>query len=127
VETGWWTIPGEFAKNGRAHRVPLVRDAIALIKAQQNDHDDPTERDDESKDDDTSEFVFVGSGASVRDPAKYVPSRIARVLKFDLRGHDLRRTAATRMRSGRAEAAHFRGAEPCRRGRAVSAAGMRCM
>jgi integrase len=97
LETGWWTIPGECAKNGRAHRVPLVRDAIALIKAQQKDHDDQPERDDESKDDDTSKFVFVGSGASVRDRAKKAPSRIARVLKFDFRGHDLRRTAATRM------------------------------
>jgi integrase len=97
LKTGWWTIPGECAKNGRAHRVPLVRDAIALIKAQQKDHDDQHEKDDESKDDDTSEFVFVGSGASVRDRAKKAPSRIARVLKFDFRGHDLRRTAATSM------------------------------
>jgi integrase len=23
LEAGWWTIPGEYAKNGRAHRVPL--------------------------------------------------------------------------------------------------------
>jgi hypothetical protein len=58
-------IPGEYAKNGRAHRVPLVRDAIALIRAQQKDHDDQHEKDDESKDDDQSEFVFVGSGGSV--------------------------------------------------------------
>jgi integrase len=97
LQAGWWTIPGEFAKNGRAHRVPLVREAIALIKAQQKDHDDQPGRDDESKDDDQSEFVFVGSGASVRDRAKKAPSRIARVLKFDFRGHDLRRTAATKM------------------------------
>jgi integrase len=97
LETGWWTIPGEVAKNGRAHRVPLVRDAITLIKAQQKDHKDQPEGDDESKDDEQSEFVFVGSGASVRDRAKKAPSRIARVLKFDFRGHDLRRTAATKM------------------------------
>ena len=32
LEKGWWTIPGEFAKNGRAHRVPLVADAITIIK-----------------------------------------------------------------------------------------------
>jgi integrase len=55
LKTGWWTIPGEFAKNGRAHRVPLVRDAITLIKAQQKDHDDQPEQDDESKDDDQSD------------------------------------------------------------------------
>jgi integrase len=33
LEVGWWTIPGEVAKNGRAHRVPLVPEAIAIIKA----------------------------------------------------------------------------------------------
>src|SRR5260370_162777 len=27
LETGWWTIPGECAKNGRTHRVPLVQEA----------------------------------------------------------------------------------------------------
>jgi integrase len=97
LQAGWWTIPGEFAKNGRAHRVPLVREAIAVIKAQQKDHDYQPGKDDESKDDDQSEFVFVGSGASVRDRAKKAPSRIARVLKFDFRGHDLRRTVATKM------------------------------
>jgi site-specific recombinase XerD len=32
LDAGWWTIPGEFSKNGRAHRVPLLADAIALIK-----------------------------------------------------------------------------------------------
>jgi integrase len=33
LDAGWWTIPGEFAKNGRAHRVPLVAEAIAIVKA----------------------------------------------------------------------------------------------
>lgn len=37
LKTGWWTIPGEHAKNGRAHRVPLVLEAIAIIKSQQKD------------------------------------------------------------------------------------------
>jgi integrase len=41
--------------------------------------------------------VFVGTGASVRDRAKKAPSRIARVLNIQFRGHDLRRTAATKM------------------------------
>jgi hypothetical protein len=41
--------------------------------------------------------VFVGSGASVRDRAKKAPARIARVLQIEFRGHDLRRTAATKM------------------------------
>jgi integrase len=34
LKAGWWTIPGEFAKNGHAHRVPLVPEAVAIVKAQ---------------------------------------------------------------------------------------------
>jgi integrase len=96
LETGWWTIPGEFAKNGHAHRVPLVAEALAIIKAQLNDDD----RKSEQREDSTgarNDFVFVGTGASIRDRAKKAPSRIARALKIDFRGHDLRRTAATKM------------------------------
>lgn len=96
LETGWWTIPGECAKNGRAHRVPLVPEAIAIIKAQRKEQDETDEAED-SSDGPKNDFVFVGSGASVRDRAKKAPSRIARVLKIDVRGHDLRRTAATKM------------------------------
>ena len=95
LETGWWTIPGEFAKNGRAHRVPLLPEAIAIIKAQQKDHHRMNE--DEDSTGAKSDFVFVGTGASIRDRAKKAPSRIARALKIDFRGHDLRRTAATKM------------------------------
>jgi integrase len=96
LETGWWTIPGEFAKNGRAHRVPLLPEAIAILKAQHKD-DHCTNEEDEDSTDAKSDFVFVGTGASIRDRAKKAPSRIARALKIDFRGHDLRRTAATKM------------------------------
>ncbi len=81
---GWWTIPGTDTKNGEPHRVPLVKGAIAIIEAQ-------------VRDDDPKEFVFVGEGASVLDRAKKAPAAIVRVLDLDFRGHDLRRTAATRM------------------------------
>jgi integrase len=98
LDAGWWTIPGEYAKNGRAHRVPLVPEAIAIIKAQgertaqqQKKVDDPHVHEKQT------DFVFVGSGASVRDRAKKAPSRIARALGIEFRGHDLRRTAATKM------------------------------
>jgi integrase len=84
LETGWWTIPAEHSKNGQAHRVPLVREAIVIIEAQRKDGDE-------------DDCVFVGTGASVRDRAKKAPSRIARVLNMEFRGHDLRRTAATKM------------------------------
>src|SRR5262249_37108509 len=82
---------------GRAHRVPLVPEAIALIKAQSKKQEQTDDRDPDSSDDANDGFVFVGSGASVRDRAKKAPSRIARLLKIDFRGHDLRRTAATTM------------------------------
>ena len=85
LESGWWTIPGLHTKNGEAHRVFLVKDAVALIKAQQRD--------------DQGEAVFSGAGESVLDRAKKVPAAIGRLLTFEFRGHDLRRTAATRMAS----------------------------
>jgi integrase len=83
LESGWWTIPGIHTKNGEAHRVFLVKEAVALIKEQQKD--------------DPSESVFAGSGDTVLDRMKKVPAAVARLLKFEFRGHDLRRTAATRM------------------------------
>jgi integrase len=96
LEKGWWTIPGEFAKNGRAHRVPLVEDAIAIIKEHQRKDEKLKNRALKGNEPD-EDFVFVGSGASIRDRAKKAPSKIARVLRIDFRGHDLRRTAATKM------------------------------
>ena len=83
LEAGWWTIPATDTKNGEPHRVPLVKLAQTIIRSQQKETAD--------------EFVFVGRGASLRDRAKKAPAAIARVLKIDFRGHDLRRTAATRM------------------------------
>ena len=83
LDTGWWTIPRSDTKNGRLHRVPLVELAQTII-TEQPAHD-------------TGGFVFVGSGASLRDRAKKAPAGIARTLGIDFRGHDLRRTAATRM------------------------------
>jgi integrase len=84
LESGWWTIPATDTKNGEPHRVPLSDDVVALIRAQQKDARD-------------RDYVFVGQGASLRDRAKKAPSAIARVLGIEFRGHDLRRTAATRI------------------------------
>jgi integrase len=96
LDTGWWTIPGEHATNGRAHRVPVVPEAIAIIKSQQTDKQKQKKgTDEESTKHEKTDCVFVGIGGSVRDRAKKAPSRIARVLKIEFRGHDLRRTAAT--------------------------------
>jgi len=83
LAAGWWTIPGTDTKNGEPHRVPLVERVKAIIQAQRTDE--------------PQEFVFVGRGASLRDRAKKAPAAIAKALGLDFRGHDLRRTAATRM------------------------------
>jgi integrase len=96
LDAGWWTIPSEHAKNGRAHRVPLVPEVIAIIKAQKGNQEQEKGTD-ASIDHKKNDCVFVGIGGSVRDRAKKAPSRIARVLKIEFRGHDLRRTAATKM------------------------------
>jgi integrase len=85
LDAGWWTIPGAETKNGEPHRVPLTSDVVALIREQAKD------------DRDTDAFVFVGHGRSVLDRAKKAPAVIAWTLGIDFRGHDLRRTAATRM------------------------------
>ena len=84
LDAGWWTIPAADTKNGEPHRVPLVERAKAIVQAQQVDGE-------------AQEFVFVGRGASLRDRAKKAPAAIAKALGLDFRGHDLRRTAATRM------------------------------
>lgn len=83
LESGWWTIPGSDTKNGREHRVWLVQEARDIIKAQRQDDD--------------ADVVFVGHAESVLHRAKKAPAALARVLGFEFRGHDLRRTAATKM------------------------------
>lgn len=91
LEAGWWTIPATDTKNGEPHRVPLVERVKTIIRAQKKE---------DSKEDGhehEQEFVFVGSGDSLRDRAKKAPAAIAKALGLDFRGHDLRRTAATRM------------------------------
>lgn len=32
IDGDWWTIPGEYSKNGRAHRVPLSLPAVAILE-----------------------------------------------------------------------------------------------
>lgn len=86
AQVGWWTIPGEHTKNGQPHRVPLTADVIALIREQARE------------DRERGEYVFTAMGTgSVMDRAKKAPSKIAALLGFEFRGHDLRRTAATKM------------------------------
>lgn len=88
LAAGWWTIPSTDTKNGEPHRVPLTADVIAIIKAQRSEPHDP----------DAAPYVFAGRfGNVVEARAKKASAALARVLGFAFRGHDLRRTAATRM------------------------------
>jgi integrase len=87
LDGGWWTIPGADTKNGEPHRVPLTADSVAIVRAQapKNDTDRQT-------------YVFAGQGGtSVMARAKKAPALVARTLGIEFHGHDLRRTAATRM------------------------------
>lgn len=92
----WWTIPGELAKNGQPHRVPLTADVVKIIKAQCPDGEPEPDS-----------HVFARVGESVKDRAKKAGASLSRVLEFEFRGHDLRRTAATRMAEARVPRQHI--------------------
>lgn len=108
LEDGWWTIPGERAKNGQAHRVPLSSVALELLGKPGKG------------------YVFPSPAAPGKEPAPMNPSALARAtwrhavmeprpIKSKSRGirkrhkppvawkvepftpHDLRRTAASLM------------------------------
>jgi integrase len=90
LDRAWWTIPAEHSKNGKPHRVPLVPEAVAIIKAH--------ELADDKDEDDDREFVFTGrKGALVEDRIKKAGAALSKVLGFEFRSHDLRRTVATRL------------------------------
>ena len=92
----WWTIPGELAKNGQPHRVPLTADVLKIIKARSPDGEPEPDS-----------HVFAHLGESVKDRAKKAGASLSRVLGFEFRGHDLRRTAATRMTEARVPRQHI--------------------
>ena len=93
VDEGWWTIPGDKAKNGQAHRVPLTKAALKLLAEARADRSSPTG------------WVFAGpQGGSLKVKAvKAIPIlRNAGLLTDDPAlvrywRHDLRRTVATGM------------------------------
>ena len=82
----WWTIPGSVAKNGLAHRVPLSDLALEVLFAL---------RDQQTAKTAASPYLL---SAAARDPKRRRPT-LARLGLNDFRGHDLRRTAASRIAS----------------------------
>ena len=85
LDARWWTIPAERSKNGLPHRVPLSDAAIDVLR-ELEDTDSP--------------WVFPrpsGDG-QLRSTQKAI-ERIRNRAGIELRGHDLRRTAASFMTS----------------------------
>jgi len=90
LDGGWWTLPAERSKNGKAHRIPLVASALTLLRALQN----------ESK---GCELVIRpgklgrGSWRPLRCPRNWLADirRSAGLAHFTT--HDLRRTVASKM------------------------------
>jgi integrase len=66
--------------------VPLTSAVVTIIKGQMVEGEPEPET-----------HVFVHLGESVKDRAKKAGAALSRTLGFQFRGHDLRRTAATRM------------------------------
>ena len=85
TKTGWWTIPGASAKNKLSHRVPLSAAVVAVLEGLK----DLTG---------TSEWVFA---SPVRNQPVHEVKKVIRHVQAEtgiqFRGHDLRRTAASRM------------------------------
>lgn len=77
VDAAVWTIPGELAKNGRAHRVPLSEPALTLLKAR--------DRSDDGR-------VFPGLYHQRQDLLELLALR-----RGSYTWHDLRRTVSTRL------------------------------
>ncbi|HEV2189181.1 MAG TPA: tyrosine-type recombinase/integrase [Stellaceae bacterium] len=85
ISNGWWTIPGEVAKNGLAHRVPLSEPVLALLDAIR-----PLGS--------GSEWVFPGAdGEGHRVAVHKAHTRVRRCCGISFVPHDLRRTAASYM------------------------------
>ena len=85
IDGDWWTIPGEYSKNGRAHRVPLSPLALSIL-----DEIRPVT--------DKQEWVFLSpSGKGPITSIWKATADIRDKSKVDFRPHDLRRTAASLM------------------------------
>ena len=90
LDGGWWTIPPEHSKNGRAHRVPLSTSAVRILKGQLTRQ--------------TSGWVFASplkKGRPLGYPTIYysIQRVIARSGVKEWGSHDLRRSVATHLAS----------------------------
>ena len=79
---GWWTIPAEHSKNRLPHRVPLSAPALEILTGLRDARPE------------AAGYVLAGARGKRQLAAAAATLEIA-----DFRGHDLRRTAASRMAS----------------------------
>jgi integrase len=85
LKSGWWTIPSERTKNKLTHRVPLVGEALGILKSLEAGKGD-------------TDYVFVGKGGIL--PVQNLAKPLKRVIKrsgVSFRVHDLRRTLSTNL------------------------------
>lgn len=83
----WWTIPGEFAKNGLSHRVPLSELALEVIKDAKGRQRDLV-------------WVFPSNSPSGHlEAVVHATKRVRDRCGVEFVPHDLRRTAASFMTS----------------------------
>lgn len=85
IDGDWWTIPGEYSKNGRAHRVPLSPLALSILDEIQSVTD-------------KQEWVFLSP--SLKGPITSIWKATAGIRNRSgvaFRPHDLRRTASSLM------------------------------
>lgn len=87
LEAKWWTLPAVGTKNGKAHRVPLTIEAVTILQA----------RKDVAKETAVHVFENRAGNGSILHRGKKAASLLCKLLSFEFRAHDLRRTAATRM------------------------------
>lgn len=85
IEGGWWTIPGDLRRTGRAHRVWLGSQSRALVEALEPFHGD-------------SEYVLPSSRTGqALTGVGHVRQRLREELPFPFEPRDLRRTVAAHM------------------------------
>lgn len=89
-----WTIPGTVAKNRRTHRLPLSKQAMAVLhRVWAREHGTSPRRDaDES-------YVFTRQWRGEPKRIEHLQKAIERIRRraelMDMKGHDIRRTATT--------------------------------
>jgi integrase len=92
LDAGWWTIPAERSKNGQAHRVPLTEPALRILRELRA----------QSPKAKPGEFVLAGARGRRQQGLAAATFDVD-----DFIGHDLRRTAATRMGEAGVERFHI--------------------